>query len=241
VSYESFVDHYDAWAPQNEDDVAFYVEQARSSGGPVVELGVGTGRIAVPTARTGVRVIGVDASERMLALCRRHAEEAGVLALVDLRLGDFREPPVAEQVPLVTCPFRSFMHLESDADRRRAVAAVFDLLRPGGQFAFDVYSIDRDDVDPAWGEWAERSPEVWERSAFDWERRILELSLRLAWIDREEWRALLEEVGFTVLACYGWFDRRPCAAGGSQMVWIAERPGTLNAASETRPVDPGAT
>ena len=92
-SYDDFAKHYDAWAPQ-DDDVAFYVAQARASGGPVVELGVGTGRVAVPTAQAGVRVIGVDLSEEMLRLCGRRAEEAGVGDLVDLRLGDFRSPPV---------------------------------------------------------------------------------------------------------------------------------------------------
>ena len=91
---DPFAEYYDAWATADQDDVSFYVEQARGSGGPVLELGVGTGRVAVATALAGVRVIGVDASERMLAICRRRAEEAGVSALVDVRLGDFREPPV---------------------------------------------------------------------------------------------------------------------------------------------------
>ena len=79
------------------DDVAFYVEQARASGGPVVELGVGTGRVAVPIARAGVRVIGIDMSAEMLERCRLQAEQAGVTDLIDLRLRDFRSPPVTNR------------------------------------------------------------------------------------------------------------------------------------------------
>jgi len=100
TSYDDFAHHYDVWAPSEVDDVAFYVEQARASGGPVVELGVGTGRVAVPIARAGVRVIGIDMSAEMLERCRLQAEQAGVTDLIDLRLGDFRSPPVTETVPL---------------------------------------------------------------------------------------------------------------------------------------------
>ena len=68
------------------------------SGGPVVELAVGTGRIAVPVAKAGIAVIGVDESEEMLAGARAYAESEGVCALLDLRQGDLREPPVTERV-----------------------------------------------------------------------------------------------------------------------------------------------
>ena len=70
----------------------FYVEEARRSGGPVVELGVGTGRIAVPIACDGIPVIGVDSSRGMLEVARERARLAGVE--LDLRLGDLRDPPV---------------------------------------------------------------------------------------------------------------------------------------------------
>src|SRR5688572_24292160 len=104
-------------------DVDFYVSAAGDATGPVVELGIGTGRIAVPTALHGVPVIGVDASARMLDECRRRAADAGVSDLIDLRQGDFRTPPVSEQVGLVTCPFRALSHLDSDVARREGLAA----------------------------------------------------------------------------------------------------------------------
>src|SRR4029453_2332758 len=103
-AYDSIARLYDPWSVSVTEDVAFYVEEALRAGSPVVELGVGTGRIAVPTAAAGVRVIGVDSSPGMLEVCRERAELAGVAERVDLRVGDLREPPGDERVPLLTCP-----------------------------------------------------------------------------------------------------------------------------------------
>ena len=93
------------------------------SGGPVVELGVGTGRIAVPIAAAGIPVIGVDPSAGMLAVARERAE-LGRRRPLDLRHGDLRDPPVEGAFPLVLIPFRSLLHMETDADRRAALRAV---------------------------------------------------------------------------------------------------------------------
>src|SRR5258707_15601430 len=86
---------YDPWSSSVIEDISFYVEEALAAGaGPVVELGVGTGRIAIPTAMAGVHLIGVDSSPGMLVVCGERAREAGVADRLDLRLGDLRRPPV---------------------------------------------------------------------------------------------------------------------------------------------------
>src|SRR5207248_1005775 len=64
--YDTIAELYDPWSASVVEDVAFYLEEARRSGGPVIELGVGTGRIAVPIAADGIRIIGVDSSRGML-------------------------------------------------------------------------------------------------------------------------------------------------------------------------------
>ena len=231
-AYDSIAALYDPWSRSVTEDVDFYVAEARKSGGPVVELGVGTGRIAVPIARAGVRVIGIDDSEAMLDLCRARAEAAGVSKLVELRLGDLRRPPVLERVPLVTCPFRALLHLASDEERLEALRAVHLLLLPGGRFVFDVFAPSMEDVEETNGRWLEREPGIWERADWDLERRVLtlavrgeagETAMRLAWRAPEEWRALLERAGFEIAASYGWFDLRPYD-GGEDTVWIARRP-----------------
>src|SRR3954471_23257960 len=78
--YDRIARLYDPWSRSVVEDVGFYVSEARKAGGTVVELGVGTGRIAVPVAEAGVPVIGVDSSAGMLEVCRARAEEAGVAA-----------------------------------------------------------------------------------------------------------------------------------------------------------------
>jgi SAM-dependent methyltransferase len=231
-SYDAIAELYDPWSRSVTEDVDFYVAEARKAGGTVVELGVGTGRIAVPVASAGVRVIGVDSSAGMVEVCRRRAEAAGVERLLDLRLGDLRDPPVPERVRLVICPFRALLHLETDAERRRTLAAVRELLVPGGRFVFDVFAPSAEDIADTHGRWLEREPGIWEQAHWDLEHRVLtlrlrgskaETSMRLSWLPAEEWRALLEQAGFEIDACYGWFDLRPYA-GGEDSIWLARRP-----------------
>jgi SAM-dependent methyltransferase len=230
--YDAIARVYDPWSASVTEDVAFYVDLAVESGGPVVELGVGTGRIAVPTAAAGIRVIGVDDSPGMLDVCRERAELAGVAGLLDLRLGDLRDPPVSERVPLVTSPFRAFLHLDDDASRLAALAAARNLLLPGGRFAFDVFEPSREDIEETQGRWLEREPGIFERADWDERARRLTLSVRgpegettmaLSWLSPAEWEALLGQAGLAVEACFGWFDARPYA-GGEDTVWIARRP-----------------
>ena len=231
-AYDAIAELYDPWSRMVTEDVDFYVAEARKARSTVVELGVGTGRIAVPTAVAGVPVIGVDSSPGMLEVCRRRADAAGVSHLVDLRLGDLRDPPVTERVRLVTSPFRAFLHLETDAERRTTLAAVQRLLEPGGRFVFDVFAPSVEDVEETHGRWLEREPGIWELALWDLDRRVLTLqvrgpgsesSLSLTWLPNEEWRVLLEESGFEIVACYGWFDLRPYA-GGEDSIWLARRP-----------------
>jgi SAM-dependent methyltransferase len=229
--YDSIARLYDPWSASVVEDVSFYVEEALAADGLVVELGVGTGRIAIPTAAAGVHVIGVDSSRGMLDVCAERAREARLAHLLDLRLGDLRRPPVDERVLLVTCPFRAYLHLSSDAERLEALRAARALLRPGGRLVFDVFTPSREDVEETDGVWLEREPGIFERADWDLSEQTLTLSVRdegrsttmtLWWLEPQRWQALLAEAGFEVDACYGWFDRRPYA-GGEDSVWIARR------------------
>jgi SAM-dependent methyltransferase len=231
-AYDAIAELYDPWSRSVTEDVPFYVAEARKAGGgPIVELGVGTGRIAVPTGAAGVPVIGVDSSAGMLEVCRKHAEKAGVAELLDLRLGDLAAPPVDERVPLVTCPFRAYLHLPDRPARIAALSAARELLVPGGRLIFDVFAPRRDDIEETHGRWIEREPDIFERADWDEQEQTLTLSvrgpegeatMRLAWISAREWRKTLEEAGFEVERCYGWFDYRPYR-GGEDMVFVARR------------------
>src|SRR5258708_630586 len=176
--YDSIARLYDPWSRSVVEDVPFYLEEARRSRGPVVELAVGTGRIAVPIASDGIRVIGVDSSPGMLEVAAERAKLAG--APVDLRLGDIRDPPIDEHVPLVICPFRSFLHLHTDADRRKTLRAVHKLLQPGGRFIFDVFAPSREDIVDTNDRWLEREPGIWERAVWNEDTHTLTLTVRNA-------------------------------------------------------------
>jgi SAM-dependent methyltransferase len=230
--YDAIAELYDPWSRSVTEDVPFYVAEARKAGGPVVELGVGTGRIAVPTAAAGIRVIGVDSSSGMLDVCRRRAREAGVAELLDLRLGDLSAPPVSERVRLVTCPFRAYLHLGDEAARVDALRAARQLLVPGGRLIFDVFAPHRDDIEETHGRWIEREPQIFERAVWDEDAQTLTLSvrgpegettMRLAWIPAGQWRETLEQAGFEVERVYGWFDYRPYR-DQEDMIFVARRP-----------------
>jgi SAM-dependent methyltransferase len=230
-AYDRIAHLYDPWSRSVVEDIQFYVDLALAAGGPVVELGVGTGRIAIPTAAAGVRVIGVDSSAGMLEIAREQAELAGVSRLVDLRQGDLRKPPVRNRYPLVTSPFRALLHMETDTDRRQALRAARKLVADGGRFVFDVFEPSVADIEETQGRWLEREPGIWERADWDRAGRTLILRLRgpdaesemsLAWLPVDDWEELLDEEGFEVEALYGWFDGQPYA-GGEDSIWVCRR------------------
>jgi SAM-dependent methyltransferase len=230
--YDGIAQIYDPWSRSVVEDVDFYVEEAVASGGPVVELAVGTGRIAVPIATAGIPVIGVDESPEMLAGARAYAESEGVSDLLDLRHGDLREPPVMERVPLVVIPFRSLLHMPDETEKRRAIAAAASLLEPGGRFVFDVFAPNAEDIEETDGIWLEREPGIFERADWDERARTLTLSVRgaeqsasftLHWLSAPEWNALIEDAGLAAEELYGWFDRRPYE-GGEDQIWVCRRP-----------------
>jgi SAM-dependent methyltransferase len=230
--YDPIAGFYDEWSRSVVEDVSFYRELAIESKGPVLELGVGTGRIAIPVAHAGIDVIGVDSSSEMLALCASRAAAENVRERLELRLGDLERPPRDVRVPLVIVPFRAYLHLTSDAARLRALRGAHAVLSPGGRLAFDVFRPSAQDVEETHGRWLEREPGIWERADWDTETAELvlsvrgpsgETSMRLHWAEPHAWRKLLGEAGFELEGAFGWFDRRSLV-DGEDMVFIARRP-----------------
>ena len=223
---------YDDWSRQVTEDVAFYVEEAVEAGGPVVELGVGTGRIAVPTALAG---ISRDRASTRRRGCSTSAgagpSPPGVAELLDLRLGRLRRPPVTERVCLVTCPFRA---LPPPPYRRRAArrpARCARAARAGGRLVFDVFAPSDADIEETDGRWLEREPGSGSARTGRRDDRRLDLSVRgdggettmpLAWLPPEAGDACSPRRASRRIECYGWFDGRPYR-GGEDTVWVAQR------------------
>jgi SAM-dependent methyltransferase len=121
-------------------DVAFYLRCAQRYGGPVLELGTGSGRVAIALARAGVEVVGVDTMPSMLEAARSllTKQPARVAKRVTLARGDLRRVRLRRRFPLVIAPFNTFMHLYSRDDLERALATCRAHLAPRGRLVFDV-------------------------------------------------------------------------------------------------------
>ena len=131
--------YYSKTYQKRKDDVAFYVELAERHG-RVLEYGVGNGRLALPAARAGAQVTGVDHSRPMLEDFKKRlaVEPKIVRARVTLRRGDMRSVRIGRAFPLVTCPFNAFLHLYERRDVERFLARVREHLAPRGAFVFDI-------------------------------------------------------------------------------------------------------
>ena len=251
-TYDAWADIYDAVYSYVRDDIPFYVEEALAADGPVLELGCGTGRVAIPIAQSGVEAVGVDSSTAMLDVARGKTERLGLgddsLSLV---LADMRELSLDRQFALAIIPFRGFLALLTVEDQRRTLSRIREHLAPGGRLAFDIFVPDlnmllqegdtpyhlRDVTDPESGV----TYVLWQQSGFDNHNQIISTRLILEELDagravvrriyrdfqlryahRWEVYHLLAACGFEVVELYGDFDRSPFDEGSNEMVWLAK-------------------
>lgn len=254
MEYDRFAEIYGTWtetAASARANLNFYLDAYARADGPVVELGIGDGRIAVEAAKRGRDVIGVDLSPVMLARCRERATEAGVLNRLTLIEGDFRHFSLPEPAALISLPYHSLGHLTTLDAKRDALRHIRTQLAPGGRFIFDDFRMTPARVDQMRqvqlrAEY--RSPDgahtlLWVTSLVDeqaqtmrvitWEdeldgtaclreRRYRPLSL--SWLEPAQARALLADAGFVTEACYGDFSGTPFdPATAEEQVWIARR------------------
>ena len=224
---EGFADRYDEWSAEMTEDVPFYVELARETDGALVELAVGSGRVAIPVAEaTGRPVLGIDASPAMLAQARERAAAAGVE--LELREGDMRDLELDQPAGLVYCPFRGLLHLPTWADRRRVFERVAASLRPGGRFAWNAFAFDHAIAARLDGEHQD-TPVPHSLNYAVGENRI-DITLEgggissLWWATKNEWLGLIDVAGLEVEALYGGFDRRPFDDESREYVWVTRRP-----------------
>jgi SAM-dependent methyltransferase len=141
--YGSIADLYDHVVPyRDRADVGFFVDAARSAGSPVLEVGCGTGRVLIPTARAGVDVVGLDLAPRMLAVCRERLqlEPEPVQRRARLVQADMRRFELGEAFTLATVPFRPFQHLLTVEDQLSCLASIRAHLIDGGRLILDLFN-----------------------------------------------------------------------------------------------------
>ena len=221
---EAFAEDYDRWAADMTEDVPFYVELAREADGPVVELAVGTGRVAIPVAHAiGRTVVGIDSSPAMLERARAAGGE-----LLDLRLEDMRSFELEEPAALIYCPARALLHLRTWSDRRTVFERVAASLRPGGRFAWNAFAFDHTVAARLDGQRQDAPVPHTNRYAVGDGRIDIVLdsgdTSSLWWATRNEWLGLIDVAGLATEALHGWFDRRPFDDASREFVFVVRKP-----------------
>lgn len=158
--YAFVAEYYDHVIPyRNRADISFYLEAAEESGGPVLELGCGTGRVLIPVARSGVQIVGIDLSHHMLQVChdRLLNESEEVRARAQIFEADMRNFNLDRTFSLITTPFRPFQHLITVEDQISCLECVNRHLVEGGRLILDIFnpsleSLTRDNLGEEFGE-----------------------------------------------------------------------------------------
>jgi len=244
---------YDLAYQSYDEDLPLYEEFARRGESPSLELGVGTGRVALHLARKGFAVVGLDSSMRMLARLEAalDAETAKRLRLVE---GDMRDFDLGgEKFDLAFCALDTFEHLLTNQDQLAALRRVAKHLAPGGVFVTEMRSLTAVDwssepsplrlewvrPDPATGEQVAKlssvvssrarqlttSTLIFDRSGADGavRRRTFDVTLRAT--GRYEMEMLLERAGLRLAAVYGGTDLSPFDDDSDTMVIVAKLEG----------------
>lgn len=220
---EAFADHYEEWSAGMTADVSFYVNLAREARGPLVELAIGNGRVAIPVAHaTGKPVIGIDTSPAMLSHARARAAAAGVE--LDLRKGDMRDLDLDEPAGLIYCPFRALLHLPTWADRRRTFERVAAALLPAGRFAWNAFVFDPHVAVRLDGQAQQRPVPHTVRYSLGDNRIDLVTTdgatSSIWWATKNEWLGLIDVAGLTLEALYGGFAGEPFDNDSREYVFV---------------------
>ncbi len=249
--FDQWADLYDSVHSYVTEDIPFYVEEARRVRGTVLELGCGTGRIAIPVAQAGVDIVGLDSSHAMLEVARRKLARLGsTKGNLTLIQGDMRDFSLEQSFDLIIIPFRGFLSLLSVEDERRTLDDIRHHLAPDGRLIFSIFVPDldmlvqegdlpyhfRDVTDPATG----RRFVIYHQSRYDNCNQIVNARIiieeldgdgavlqklyrdfQLRYLHRWEAQHLLELCGFQVLQLYGDFDRSPFDETSTEMIWVA--------------------
>jgi ubiquinone/menaquinone biosynthesis C-methylase UbiE len=245
-AYERLARFYDVEHADLTADVVFYLHFARQAGGPVLEVGCGTGRLLFPLVEAGIEVTGVDCSPAMLALARRKLADRAQLIE-----GDMRTLALPGRYALIIVSINTFMHLLTTADQLAALTNLARHLAPAGRLIVDLpagdelvhqdpdarLTLEQTFFDPDTGhrviklvasrvDWARQRQEVtyvYDELLEDGEVRRTVVPMTLRHVFRYELVLLLEKAGYSLEALYGDYDLSPYGEGGPRMIAVARR------------------
>jgi SAM-dependent methyltransferase len=254
ADYDRFAPFYDLEFGTYEDDLPLYRAFAAHAGGPILELGCGTGRALIPLAADGYRVTGVDLSPAMLALAHSAAQAQGLAGRISLVEQDIRTLTglLDNHFTLAFSAINSFLHLETQEDQIAALSAAARCLQPGGIFIADLFPPHPDILieydgrlvhagtfrDEGSGERIDKfssstldQAEQQIDTTFFYDRQRPDgtvvrtaASFVLRYVGRHEFTLLLERAGFTNINFYGSYDLEPFTSASERMIAVATRP-----------------
>ena len=242
-------EYYAVSYAERKDDVAFYARVAKKHS-RVLEYGIGNGRIALPIARGGATVRGIDQSSAMLVdlRARLKRQPAELRRRISAKRGDMRRVKLGQRFPLVICPFNTVLHLYTREDVEQWLARVREHIEPRGELVMDLSMPILQDLADDPGTSYSMKPFVHPtaglvgyRETFDYDRvrQILFVSMcfepktkgkkpfMVPLAHRQyfprEWEALLHYNGFETVEVEGDFDGGPLEQESDSMVWHARR------------------
>jgi SAM-dependent methyltransferase len=246
--FDVIADYYDLDLNGYIDDLFLYEGFARRTDGPVLELGVGTGRLAIPLARAGFDVVGIDFSQAMLARAQREMEKDD---LRNLRLvkADMTGFSLGMEFGLILCALGGFLHLASQHDQIETLRRAHEHLAVDGLLVIDLpvleaqewefgpralvleWTRSRSDgtlvskfvsTDADRAEQKQRITHIYEEWGEVGSRRRL-ARFELRYPQRFEMELLLKEAGLQQTAVYGSYDLAPYGSNCERMVLVAKR------------------
>ena len=253
ATYDKFARFYDLEYGHKENDIDFYLDMAEEFGGPVLEIGVGTGRIAIPMVEEGFQVTGIDNSAEMIKVAQEYLAELPENSFENLRLfqQDMKELNLEQKFPLCIIPFRAFLHNLTQKDQLATLEKIYQHLEPGGILAFDLfvplYSVISND------EWLDDIEEdelaiensgvtistfvkhnpveqlmeiqnTYKSKSSSGQQEICDATMTYRYVFRYEMEALLTAAGFDTLHVWGGFEQQEYDFNSGIMVFIAQRP-----------------
>lgn len=246
-----FYDWEDRWHLENQaQDLQFYRRIAKRIGGPILELGCGTGRLAIPLAKAGYEVTGIDASAGMLAKAEEKTNELkpAVRERLDFVCARMEDYSLDREYSLIIVPYNGFLLLEDDDTCRAALECAKRHLKPEGLLILDTYEnfLDHEPHDEAQHRWTYENRKnsvkisCYESIHQDYDNQVTVFDityidkfkdgtertrhapLRLRTIFRYQMELLLNERGFEVRSVYGDYNGAPHKPGSFTMLTVAE-------------------
>jgi len=249
------VDRYDVEASfydalfDKVDDIPLYQEYAIKADGPVLECGCGTGRVAIPLARAGANVVGIDINEKMLAIAREKLsmESPEVQLRVKLAKADMRSFTLEERFSLCVIPFSTFLHMLSVEDQEACLSTISKHLLTNGRLIVSVFNPDLSR--PQNVVRLDKTKQVGDKlvmrfyaQSFDFPNQItfghyiydfvksdgsvkrLLVPFKIRYVFYDEMCQLLKRTGYEIECVYGDEKKDPYEPNSPLMVFIARKP-----------------